>query len=163
MKVYLGIGSNTGDRFGNLREAVQRLDNTPGICVRRISHVYETYPVGGPEQPDYFNAVIEVETALKAKEILECCLGIEKEMGRVRKERCGPRNIDIDIELYGDHVLKTDDLTVPHPLMHKRAFVLKPLADIAPGRVHPVLGLSVKEMLAKVVESGVRKVENVKL
>ena len=133
------------------------------IIVQKVSPVYETSPVGGPEQQDYLNAVIEIETCLEAEDVLQCCLSLEKEMGRIRTMQWEPRNIDIDIELYGNHVLKTANLTVPHPLMHKRAFVLKPLADIAPDFIHPVIGLSIKEIVVDVGESGVRKIENLEL
>ena len=159
MIVYLGIGSNIGDRLRNLSEAVHRLDGITGIHVRNISPVYETVPVGGPEQPDYLNAVVGIVTDLKAAELLASCLGIEKDMGRTGTVRYGPRNIDIDIEFYGQDIIKTTALTVPHPRMHERAFVLRPLSDIAPDFVHPVLGLTVKELLTRVDETGIKNYE----
>ena len=159
MKAYLGLGSNTGDRFENLKKAVQQLNTQSGIRVQRVSPVYETVPMGGPEQSYYLNAVVEIETTLEAENLLTCCLNIEKEIGRIRTVHWGPRIIDIDIELYGQLVVKATELTIPHPLMHERAFVLRPLSDIAPDFVHPVLGLTVKELLARVEDSGVKNYE----
>ena len=159
MIVYLGLGSNTGDRLKNLNAAVCRLENISGIQVLKVSPVYETVPVGGPEQPDYLNAVVGIETELKAAELLASCLGIEKDMGRTGTVRYGPRNIDIDIEFYGQDIIETTELTVPHPRMHERAFVLRPLSDIDPDFVHPVLRLTVKELLACVEDSGVKNYE----
>ena len=157
MKAYLGLGSNKGDRTSNMREAVHRLSNIDHIIIGNISPVYETAPVGGPEQTDYLNAVIELETDLNAEELLNTCRGIEKDMGRIRKEHWGPRIIDIDVLFWGQIVFTSPSLTVPHPRIHERAFVLRPLADIAPDMVHPVFGLTVREMLEKVGETGIKK------
>lgn len=156
MTAYLGLGSNVGDRLLNLMEAVHRLDRVPGIRVRKVSPVYETVPVGGPEQPDYLNAAVEISTSLKANGLLLNCLGIEDEMGRIRTVSMGPRVIDIDIELFDECIHHSDVLTVPHPRMHERAFILRPLADIAPNIVHPVIGLTITELLARIDETGVR-------
>jgi len=133
------------------------------LSVKRVSHVYETRPVGIREQPAFLNAVIEVETLLNASELLQVCLHVEKEMGRTRTERWGPRNIDIDLLLYGNVVLKKKDLTVPHPLLHTRGFVLYPLSDIAPDTVHPVLGLTINKLKARVEQEGIRKIDELKL
>lgn len=132
VRCYLGLGSNLGDRAVNLQRAVDLLGGHAGIRVLRSSRVYETDPVG-PPQPDYLNAVVEVETALAARELLHACLDVERELGRVRTERWGPRVIDVDILTYGDETIDEPDLIVPHPRMHERAFVLVPLADLDPG------------------------------
>lgn len=142
---------------------VNCLNNKPGVVVKKVSHVYETEPEGGPKQPDYLNAAVEVETFLEASELLKVCLGVEREMGRVQSERWGPRNIDIDLLLYGNLILKTAGLTVPHPLLHKRGFVLYPLSDIAPDIVHPVIRSTVIELKAKVRQAGVEKIDDLKL
>ena len=163
MKAYLGLGSNIGDRLENLRSALSRLNNISEIRVQKVSPVYETLPVGGPQQPDYLNAVVEIETYLEAEKLLAVCSCIEQDMGRVRRVHWGPRVIDIDILLFGELILNTEQLTVPHPRMHERAFVLKPLADISPDYIHPVLGLTVGEILVKIDEVDVRKMMNVEL
>jgi len=127
---FLGLGSNLGDRLGNLQRAVDLLTATPGVRVIRSSRVYETEPVGGPAQPAYLNAVIEVETDLGARGLLSACLGVEGELGRVRTERWGPRTIDVDLLTYGEETIDEPDLLVPHPRMHERGFVLAPLTEL---------------------------------
>ncbi|TMK83883.1 MAG: 2-amino-4-hydroxy-6-hydroxymethyldihydropteridine diphosphokinase [Actinobacteria bacterium] len=136
VRVYLGLGSNLGDRLGHLTEAVARLARTPGLAVTRTSRVYETAPVG-PPQPDYLNAVVEVITALDPKSVLELARRIEDEMGRERGERWGPRVIDIDVLLHGSARIDEPGLTVPHPRMHERAFVLVPLLELEADPVLP--------------------------
>ena len=128
-RVYLGLGSNLGDRLSNMTRAVEELERR-GVRVVRSSRVYETDPVGGPPQPDYLNAVVEVETELEPGELLRVCLEVESELGRVRGERWGPRSIDIDVLTYGDREIDEPDLTIPHPRMHERAFVLVPLLEL---------------------------------
>jgi 2-amino-4-hydroxy-6-hydroxymethyldihydropteridine diphosphokinase len=128
-QAYLGLGSNLGDRLDNLLRAVRLLEER-GVAVRRSSRVYETDPVGGPEQPDYLNAVIEVEGPGSARDLLEACLSIEDEMGRVREERWGPRVIDLDILSFDEQEIEEPDLRVPHPRMHERGFVLIPLLEL---------------------------------
>ncbi|MDH7603204.1 MAG: 2-amino-4-hydroxy-6-hydroxymethyldihydropteridine diphosphokinase, partial [Armatimonadota bacterium] len=125
--VYLGLGSNLGDRAANLREAIRRLNEGNGCKVVRCSSIYESKPVGVVEQPDFLNAVVEVATALPPFRLLEYCQAIEDAMGRVRTIRWGPRVIDIDILLYNQQSLRTDKLVIPHPEMLNRAFVLVPL------------------------------------
>ncbi|MFC1539706.1 2-amino-4-hydroxy-6-hydroxymethyldihydropteridine diphosphokinase [Candidatus Latescibacterota bacterium] len=142
---YLGLGSNVGDRFGNLFDAVERLNSNSGITVTNVSHVYETDPVGVVDQPDYLNAAAQVETVWEPELLLKICLDIEHEMGRIRAERWGPRIIDIDILFYGDSIIGIPGLTVPHPLLETRAFVLFPLSDIVPELVHPSCGRTIKE------------------
>ncbi len=151
-----------GERLDILLEAINRLNNMQRIDVTKVSHVYETEPVGGPKQINYLNAAVEVETILDAKGLLKVCLNTEKEMGRSRLERWGPRTIDIDILLYGDLIMKNVDLTIPHPLMHERGFVLQPLSDIAPEIFHPVIGLTIKDLMKRVGKKDITKLDNVK-
>lgn len=160
MTVYLGLGSNLGDRFANIQEAVNRLSRSSGIAVTRVSAVYETTPVGGPDQPDYLNAAIALETSLEADRLLDICIETEQKMGRVRGERWSARIIDIDILLFGGSHIKTDSLTVPHPRMLERGFVLVPLADIAPDVVHPLKKLTVNELVRECDVSGIVKLNN---
>lgn len=127
---YIGLGSNLGDRLDNLRRAVVALNKTR-VVVRKVSSVYETEPVG-PPQPDFLNAVCEIETDLSPRELLVRLKNIESEMRRKPGERWGPRLIDLDLLLYGDEVINDADLKVPHPEMHKRQFVVVPLLEIAP-------------------------------
>jgi 2-amino-4-hydroxy-6-hydroxymethyldihydropteridine diphosphokinase len=129
-RAYVGLGSNMGDRLANLQRAVDRLAGHEGLTVLRSSRVYETDPVGGPPQPDYLNAVIEVETSGSARDLLEACLTVEREMGRERIERWGPRVIDLDVLTYGLEAVDEPDLRVPHPRMHERGFVLVPLLEL---------------------------------
>jgi 2-amino-4-hydroxy-6-hydroxymethyldihydropteridine diphosphokinase len=127
---YLGLGSNLGDRLAKLASAVEALAAQAGIRVARSSRVYETDPLGGPTQPEFLNAVVEVETDLAPRELLEACGRVETELGRVRDERWGPRTIDVDLLTYGEETIDEPDLVVPHPRMHERAFVLVPLAEL---------------------------------
>jgi 2-amino-4-hydroxy-6-hydroxymethyldihydropteridine diphosphokinase len=129
-RAYLALGSNVGDRLASLRRAVELLDRTDGIAVVGSSRVYETAPVGGPPQGDFLNAVVDVETSLSARDLLRACLAVEEAMGRKRTARWGPRTIDIDILTYGDAAIDEPGLTVPHPRMHERGFVLAPLLEL---------------------------------
>ena len=126
---FLGLGTNLGDRLANLQRAVDVLAATPGIRVVRSSRVYETAPVG-PAQPDYLNAVIEVDTDLEPNDLLAAAAAVERDLHRVRGERWGPRTIDVDILTFDDRVIHTPELTVPHPRMHERGFVLAPLLEL---------------------------------
>jgi 2-amino-4-hydroxy-6-hydroxymethyldihydropteridine diphosphokinase len=144
---YVGLGSNLGDRQSYLDRAIQALQNHPDVEVTQISSYYETEPVGGPSgQPDFLNAVIELGTPLAPEELLQVLQGIEQDLGRVRRERHGPRTIDLDLLLYGNIVQDTPELTIPHPRMHERGFVLEPFAEIAPDAVHPRLGKTIGEL-----------------
>ncbi|MGH2712265.1 MAG: 2-amino-4-hydroxy-6-hydroxymethyldihydropteridine diphosphokinase [Actinomycetota bacterium] len=128
-RIYLGLGSNLGDRLHTLQRAVDELESHD-IRVLRSSRVYETEPVGGPPQGLFLNAVIEVATDIEPLDLLGLCLAIETELGRVSGERWGPRTCDIDILSYGEQEISEPVLTVPHPLMHERAFVLVPLLEL---------------------------------
>jgi 2-amino-4-hydroxy-6-hydroxymethyldihydropteridine diphosphokinase len=133
-RAFLGLGSNVGDRRRYLREAVETLGDA-GIGLRAVSPLYETEPVGGPDQGRYLNLVVELDTELTARELLGVCRRIESAAGRVRAERWGPRTLDVDV-LWVDGVeLDEPDLTVPHPRMWERRFVLAPLRDLAPDLV----------------------------
>jgi 2-amino-4-hydroxy-6-hydroxymethyldihydropteridine diphosphokinase len=145
---YIALGANLGDRRGNVRTALEMLGQKAGIHVTKVSSMMENPAVGGPvDSPPFINAAAEVVTTLSAAELLEVLLGVEQELGRVRQEKWGPRAIDLDLLLYGDEVIEAPGLTVPHPLLHERRFVLEPLAEIAPGMVHPVLGQAVRGLL----------------
>jgi 2-amino-4-hydroxy-6-hydroxymethyldihydropteridine diphosphokinase len=129
---YVGIGSNLGDRLAHLQAAVDGLAATPGVRVVAVSPVYETTPVGGPPQDDYLNAVVAVDTELDARGLLHVAHELEQHEQRVRRERWGPRTLDVDVLLAGDERVADPDLVVPHPRLTQRAFVLVPLADVAP-------------------------------
>ncbi len=130
-RAFLSLGSNLGDRLANLQGAIDGLAATPGMKVVAVSRVYETEPIG-PDQPDYLNAVVAVDTALSARDVLETGQRLEQEAHRVRRERWGPRTLDVDVLLVGDEVVDEPDLEVPHPRVQERAFVRVPLADVAP-------------------------------
>ncbi len=130
--VYLGLGSNLGDRLASLQGAVDLLRTEAGIELIRSSRVWETVPVGGQEQPDFLNAVLRAEVGLAPLDLLAACQRVEAALGRVRDVRWGPRTIDIDVLMIGARAIDEPGLVVPHPRMHERAFVLKPLLEIAP-------------------------------
>jgi 2-amino-4-hydroxy-6-hydroxymethyldihydropteridine diphosphokinase len=147
-KVYLLLGSNLGDRNKNIELAISELKDC-GIIISKMSSLYNTKPWGYTEQPDFLNQAIECFTNLGAVELLREIKKIEKKLGRKNNIKYGPRIIDIDIIFYDDLILKSEELTIPHPLMHERYFVLKPLSEIAPDFVHPELKISVKNLLEK--------------
>jgi 2-amino-4-hydroxy-6-hydroxymethyldihydropteridine diphosphokinase len=130
--VFLGLGSNLGDRAGNLRRAADALHALPEVDSMRLSNFRCTAPVGGPEQPDYVNAVLRCETSLSPQHLLRHMLRIEASLGRVRLEENGPRTIDLDLLMYGTVQMAAPDLQLPHPRMEQRRFVLEPLAELAP-------------------------------
>ncbi|MHB1154434.1 MAG: 2-amino-4-hydroxy-6-hydroxymethyldihydropteridine diphosphokinase [Eubacteriales bacterium] len=147
--VYIGLGSNLGDRQKHITKAIEMLKNTQGITVKTVSPIYETTPVGYSEQPDFLNCVVEIITSLSPYELLDACIFIENELGRKRTMKWGPRTIDLDILFYGELLVASDRLTIPHPLLHERGFVLLPLSDIAPDMLHPKLNVSIKALCEK--------------
>ena len=153
--VYLSLGSNLGDREAHLRGAIQRLV-AKEIEVRKLSSLYETEPRDRTDQPWFLNLVAEVETKAFPLQLLDRLQAIEREMGRKRIAAKGPRNIDLDILLYGSAVIQTPKLSIPHPRMAERRFVLEPLAEIAPDARHPVLRRSVRDLLRAVEPQRVR-------
>lgn len=154
MRAAFGLGSNLGDRVGHLRAAVAGLA-AGGVANLEVSSVYETDPVGGPEQPDYLNAVAVGDTTLAATELLHLARSLEYAAQRVRTVRNAPRTLDVDLLAVGDVVLTTEQLTVPHPRAHQRAFVLVPWAEVDPDFVVPGRG-TVAELASGVESSGVR-------
>lgn len=153
---YLGLGGNLGDRLYNLQAAVRRLDGLPAVRVVAASSLYESKPLGPAAQPDYLNAVLLVATSLSPHELLAECMRVETGLGRVRSERWGARTVDLDVLLYDDLQLAGVELTVPHPRMLERSFVLTPLAEIAP---HVILaGASIQDHATKLGPIGLRRV-----
>ncbi|MFQ6002529.1 MAG: 2-amino-4-hydroxy-6-hydroxymethyldihydropteridine diphosphokinase [Candidatus Zixiibacteriota bacterium] len=144
---YINIGSNLGDRLGYLKEAIRKLEQSEEIDICKASSVYETQPIEYKDQPWFLNMVLELVTTFEPLNLLELLLGIENQMGRKRNKRYGPRNIDLDLLLHDNLVINSDKLTLPHPCLHQRRFVLVPLAEIAPKMVHPVLKKSVERLL----------------
>lgn len=147
--IFLGFGSNQGDRVGYVRRAVEMLE-AHGIVVVRRSRLYETEPVSDISQGNFINAVLEVETDFSASELLDVCMSVERDLGRIRGEglmRDGPRTIDVDILLFASTVVSDDaKLILPHPRMHERLFVLEPMNEIAPNVIHPVFGESMASL-----------------
>lgn len=146
-KAYLLTGGNMGNREKNLARAKNLIGELAGK-VTRASALYETAAWGKTDQPSFFNQALELETALSPKELLPVLLAIEKQLGRQRDEKYGPRIIDIDILLYGDQICNDPQLRIPHPELQNRRFALTPLAEIGPGLVHPVFKKSITELLA---------------
>jgi 2-amino-4-hydroxy-6-hydroxymethyldihydropteridine diphosphokinase len=153
--VILALGTNLGDRSGNLRAAIAALP--PVVIVLEQSFIYETLPWGLTEQPNYLNMVIKGETRQMPQELLKNLKLLEAELGRIPSIRYGPRKIDIDILFYDDLILATPELTLPHPHLHERAFVLVPLADLAPEYIHPIMQKTIRQLLAKVDMAGVKR------
>jgi 2-amino-4-hydroxy-6-hydroxymethyldihydropteridine diphosphokinase len=145
--VFVGLGSNLGNRLEFLRRAVRLLSSTRGCRLRKVSSVYETEPVGVREQAPFLNAVVEMEVVLDPAGFFRHCQEIEADSGRQRGARWGPRTLDIDILSFGDRVMATERLTIPHPELHRRRFVLVPWAEIAPQHVVAGHGKSVAELL----------------
>ena len=155
--IYLALGTNLGDRLANLNAALAALP--PSVVLRRSSPIYETPPWGITDQPAFLNMVVHAETALEPAALLKHLKLLETELGRVAAVRWGPRLIDMDILFYADLILDIPGLTLPHPRLHERAFVLVPLADLEPDLVHPVLHKSIRDLLAAVDTTGVNRYE----
>jgi len=145
---FIALGSNLGPREKNITAALAALQSTREVEVSKVSGLYETDPVGGPpDQGRFINAVAKISTTLSPSRLLAVCQGIEKSLGRKRAMRWGPRTIDLDILLFDDEIQSSAELTIPHPMMHERRFVLEPLCEIAPRTQHPVLQQTAREIL----------------
>ena len=146
---YIALGANLGDRSHNINRALAMLADEADLQVTKVSSLMENPAVGGPaDSPPFLNAVAEIKTTRAARALLERLLEVEKQLGRMRRHRWEPRLIDLDLLLYDDQIIEEPDLIIPHPRMHERRFVLAPLAEIAPGQVHPVLGITTAQLLA---------------
>jgi len=146
--VHIGLGSNLGDREAHIRKALLLIENTDGVNLVKTSSLMETSPEGGPpHQGEYLNGAAEITCQDNAESLLRKLQNIENQLGRVRREKWGPRTIDLDLLLFGAKVIDIPQLKIPHPLMHQRLFVMKPLVEIAPDLIHPVLGLTMSEIL----------------
>ena len=154
--VYLGLGSNLGDRSAHLAAAVARLSSEE-LRVTRVSSVWETEPREVRDQPWFLNQVVEAETTLFPRQLFQRIQRMERDLGRVRRKPKGPREIDIDILFFGDAVVRTPGLEIPHPRLAERRFVLEPLAELAPELRHPITKMSVRQMLAAVARQDVQK------
>jgi 2-amino-4-hydroxy-6-hydroxymethyldihydropteridine diphosphokinase len=161
-RAVLALGSNLGDRQENLQGAVDALFDAPGFRFLAASPIYETAPVGGPEQPDYLNAVITVQTTLPARVILDRAHGVEEAFQRVRDRVWGPRTLDVDLIVCGDEISDDPQLTLPHPRAHERAFVLAPWHDIEPDAEIPGRG-PVADLLRATGLDGVRRLDGSEL
>jgi 2-amino-4-hydroxy-6-hydroxymethyldihydropteridine diphosphokinase len=146
-RAFIAVGANLGDRAATIRAALDALDRTAGVRVVRVSRLIENPAVGGPVgAPPFLNGAAELSTTLDPHALLAALLEIERGLGRERRQKWAPRTIDLDLLLYDDRVIRSEDLTVPHPLMHERDFVLTPLAEIAPDVVHPILRKTVRAL-----------------
>ena len=147
-RVFLGLGTNEGDRLVNISRAAQALIDSGTVGVIRMATICETEPVGGPPQEKFLNTAVEIATSLAPQDLLRCLKDLERQLGRAPSaQRWGPRVIDVDLLLYDDCVINEPQLTIPHPQMHVRRFVLEPLAQLAPDVVHPVLKRTIRELL----------------
>ncbi len=144
--VFLLLGTNEGDRIANLTSALSYIEKE-AVTVLQISKIYETAAWGNTDQPSFLNQVVLLETALDPEELLSVLLKIEMELGRIRKQKWGPRVIDIDILFYGDTVISTENLKIPHPEIQNRRFTLVPLVDLSPDFIHPTLHCSLRQLL----------------
>ena len=147
-EAFIGIGANLGNRVETLKRAVYNLSES--VCLVGASRIYETEPIGFKDQPAYLNAVLKIETQMGARTLLNHLLALELEFGRIRKEKWGPRILDLDILLYGVEFIEEEGLHIPHPHLHLRSFVLAPLCDLAPDDHHPKLDKSYSELLESI-------------
>ncbi len=150
----IALGSNLGDSEQTIESALAHLEQIDGIRLGVRSQLYKTAPVG-PPQPDYINACALIHTTLSPEQVLQTLLATEASFGRIRRARWGPRTLDLDLLLYGNRIMDTPKLTLPHPRMHERAFVLVPLAEIASNWQHPISQQTIKELLEQVDIAGV--------
>jgi 2-amino-4-hydroxy-6-hydroxymethyldihydropteridine diphosphokinase len=153
-RAYLGLGSNLGDRVGYLRTALNLLVASSDVVIEAVSSLYETTPLEITEQPDFLNAAAAVRTQLTPRELLRLVKEIERAVGRIERVRFGPREVDVDILLYGDLLLVSDELTIPHPRLAARAFALAPLAELAPGLVLPGAAVSIASLIPAALARG---------
>ncbi len=149
---YIGIGSNLGTPLENCQRSLNLLENHPEISVLSRSSFYETEPIGPQDQNWFLNSVAEISTDMEPIPLLDALLAIEVAMGRIRKERWGPRIIDLDILLYGNSVIKTSRLEIPHPEINRRRFVLAPLAELVPKLIHPTARKTIQRLLSELPE-----------
>ena len=157
VRAFIALGSNLGERESHLADARAMLGQTPGLRIVGASRIYQTEPLGPGNQGPYLNAVLEVETDLTPRGLLECLLAIERQGGRRRSkesERWGPRSLDLDLLFHGQATLEEEGLEVPHPRLHQRAFVLEPLCDLAADWIHPRLGVSLETLRTRLEGSG---------
>jgi 2-amino-4-hydroxy-6-hydroxymethyldihydropteridine diphosphokinase len=157
LAVYLGFGANLGDRYGQIKKSLALVHALPETRITRISSLYETTPVGYTDQGNFLNGACELETLLPPVDLLKSLLAIEDSLGRVRTVRWGPRTIDLDILFYHHLILHQHNLTIPHPAIAERGFVLYPLAEIAPHFIHPEMGYDIAALLAQYRENGGEK------
>lgn len=150
---YIGIGSNLGDPLKNCEVATEKIGRIPHSRVISCSPLYKTEPVGVKGQHWYINGAVSLSTGLSALDLIKNLLVIERDMGRVRKERWEPRIIDLDILLFGEDIINENDLVIPHPLMHERRFVISPMVDLVPDLIHPILGRTMKELLSAISDN----------
>lgn len=158
--VAIALGSNLGDSLATLENSLHTLNHISGINLVSCSPWYQTLPVGGPPQPDYLNGCALLAVKITPQQLLDTLLAVERKFGRLRQERDGPRTLDLDVILFDKLIINTPELTVPHPRMHSRAFVLVPLAEIAPDWFDPVTGKTIQQLLEAVDCSGVNFYKN---
>lgn len=150
---YIGFGSNIGNRLAHIQNAIHALSKAEGITLQKISSLYETEPVGYEKQEDFLNGVAVIQTCLPPLRLLNTLKAIETEVGRKHRTRWGPREIDLDVLMYGDMCFHRPALVIPHPQMHLRGFVLVPFAEIAPDVVHPVFQETIQTLLARLEDA----------